>query len=145
MGLKYGFAGMAAQKKLFVSLNSSFGYGLAQVRLNDRNAFELVFPDGNIGVLRMAQNRQLELAKTIRNSDPNWTPSPEQVLAQEGKLPKELIMFEGSYQIKELLPLTDSLPPPLHMTDEARFKDPKGVWEEIVALSLQEGPPRLVG
>lgn len=142
MGLKHGFAAIAAQRDMFVCLNANGGhpYLLAQVRATPEGLFRLVYPDGSTGILHMGMDRQLELEKVIPNKVPGWTPNHEQRLALLGQLPKERIMFDGSYEVGEV---TNTYLPPdaIHETDEARFKEPNGVWEQCVAECLMREPP----
>jgi hypothetical protein len=145
MGLKTGSAGIAAQRNLFVCLNTADGhpYYLAQVTMSPTGGFQLVYPDGSVGLLRRGSNSQLELAGIVPNGDPTWKPTGEQRLAQLEQLPKERILFEGTYTMGNR-PDSDFPPSPLYVNDEERFKTPHGPWEEVVASRLENGPTPLI-
>lgn len=141
MGLKYGFAGEASLRRLYVRINGEQGFSLARVFLSHEEGkgvgFRLRFLNGYLGHLRVNHQQQLEVS-FIEFCD--WVPTKEQVEnLRDGKpFPTKLIMFEGGHIIREV-PDSEFFPPAQHHDDESRFREPNGPWNQVVAMCLRAG------
>lgn len=138
MGLKSGFAIFASEQKLFVAL-SGHPYGFAHVKCffeGDRLKSFLLYPDGSVGLLNLNQYCQLNVGQLIKR---HWVPTSEQMMAIHGKVPPELIVFRGEYQVGEVT--SRDLSPQEEHRGLDRFVDPLGLWNQAVAkiVSPKEG------
>jgi hypothetical protein len=137
MGIKLGVAGEASKKNLFIHLavNNEHHLPLAEVKVVTQKkpflCFYLRYPDGVIGIL---DNRQLNV---IKKEVVVWVPTEVQMSALQGTLPKEFIIFDGEYQVREMTE-NDLFPPQEHESVEARFRSPEGIWDKAVAYCLGE-------
>ena len=68
-----------------------------------------------------------------------WVPTREQWKALTGTLPKERIIFDGEYEVSDTQ-LSYFPPPAIHVSDEERFRNPRGIWERVVACYLSRTP-----
>lgn len=139
MGLKIGFAVLAAKRGRYVRLNTRDGHphSLARVVRRGRTRFCLIYPDGKTGFLFVNRNQQFDLW-FVKFEPQGFVPTREQSMARDGTLPCERIMFNDGYTVSEKPP--EYLPPPaVHLTDEERFRNPRGLWEKVVASCLRRG------
>jgi hypothetical protein len=140
MGIKLGIAGEAAKKKLFIYLAISVEHHLplAEIKTMEEKkpflVFYLRYPDGVIGFLEKNNTCQL---KVVKKEEVVWVPTEPQMRAIQGTLPKEMIMFSGEYQVREMTE-NDLFPPEEHVSVMERFKKPKGIWDVAVAHCLGE-------
>ena len=135
MSLKIKTLLLAAQRGQFVSLNpEEHPCGFAQV-LARRGRLYLLYPDGKIGRLQMNFHHRWEV-ECILFPLRSYKPTKDQLDALGGLLPSTRMVFDEEYGEKEL---PSHLPPEqIHLTDEERFRNPHGVWEEAVKHHLEK-------
>lgn len=138
MGIKFGVAVEAYRKKIFIYLSQNDGHhcSFAEIKLSHgkemiTNSY-LLYPDGVIGMLFVNNFLQFKVYKKIPQM---WVPSELQMKALTETLPQEYIMFSGEHQIREMSE-NDLLPKEEYVSDTQRFKNPRSVWDTVVAKCL---------
>lgn len=146
MGIKIGIAGEAAREKLYVPLKEdntrsmSYGRPFFFKEKNEKNErFYIRYLNGTIG--HMAKNRNGQLEDFFLEFA-DWVPRKEEFLAMNGgALPADWIIFGGSHTVREVTDAElECLPEAQHRTDEARFKEPRSLWEMAIGHLLRIGP-----
>lgn len=140
MGIKIGMMTEASLRKLYIPLKLKAGehrpmaYAKAFFFEKDgQPVYALRYLNGVLGRMRFDQEGQLEATFFQPTA---WVPTREQWEAMQGSdLPADLIVFDGKHPVYEVTEEElKCLPPAKHLTDEDRFRNPRGLWDESVAF-----------
>ena len=139
MGLKFGIAVQAAKDRLYVPLGRKDGniaFSFARIYFCEtENSFELYvrYLNGVVGRLFFNNGFQLEVRS---HQQVDWVPTKIEMEVMQGitSFHPSLVIFEGRHSVREI-PESELLPPALHSNSD-RFKNPKGLWNRVVAEAL---------